>query len=432
VRQDRKYEFRCPLHGFIQVDTWEREIIAQPAFQRLRRIRQLAWTDYLYPGAMHTRFEHSLGVMHVATRLYDAICERSKDILQSELAYNEVGLDRDRRLVRLAALLHDVGHGPFSHASEELFPEIPDGSGNKYEHDIHYSAEVIRQELKDAIENNPFNQANYRISANEIAALIEGSAEAGSSVFWRELISGQMDADRMDYLLRDSLHAGVQYGRFDLERMINTIVAVPYEDRAPRLGVTEGGWHAAESLILARYFMFTQVYFHRTRVAYDHHIFKALQEMLPKGKFPPPYGKTGSKRNLQQYLKWDDWRVLGLIADGKGGEHGARIATRNHYREVYHTPEVPLVEDIEKLESAKAALGGLLAAEQSAGKSWYKTGESDIPIQSERASRSIVPLSQYSSIAASIKANRQTLLYAKPEDADEARQIVDKIEGGGE
>src|SRR2546421_3413048 len=104
------YEFRCPIHGFIEVDEWEREIIAHPAFQRLRRIRQLGWTDYVYPGAMHTRFEHSLGVMHVATRLFKAIRRSSADILREAFAYDDVGFDRHLRIVRLAALLHDLGH----------------------------------------------------------------------------------------------------------------------------------------------------------------------------------------------------------------------------------------------------------------------------------------------------------------------------------
>jgi HD superfamily phosphohydrolase len=106
----------------IKLTDWEWRIIARPAFQRLRRIRQLAWTDYVFPGAMHTRFEHSLGVMHMASMLYDGIVERSREILKSDLGYDDVGLKRHRTLVRLAALLHDVGHSPFSHAGEELFP----------------------------------------------------------------------------------------------------------------------------------------------------------------------------------------------------------------------------------------------------------------------------------------------------------------------
>ena len=122
VGPHRLYEVRCPVHGFIGINDWEQEIISQPAFQRLRRIRQLGWTDLVYPGAMHTRFEHSLGVMHVATSMYEAVARRSADVLKSELAYNQEGLDRHRTLVRLAALLHDLGHGPFSHAVEELLP----------------------------------------------------------------------------------------------------------------------------------------------------------------------------------------------------------------------------------------------------------------------------------------------------------------------
>src|ERR1700756_1886051 len=121
------YEFRCPVHGFITLDEWEREIISQAPFQRLRRIRQLAWTDQVYPGAMHTRFEHSLGVMHLATKLYDSIVERSGTLLQDFYGYDDAGFRRDRALVRLAALLHDVGHSPFSHAGEEVFPFRPEG-----------------------------------------------------------------------------------------------------------------------------------------------------------------------------------------------------------------------------------------------------------------------------------------------------------------
>src|SRR5437870_13836038 len=118
AKVNREYEIRCPVRGFITLNDWEWEIISHPALQRLRRIRQLAWTDMVYPGAMHTRFEHSLGVMHVATRLYDAIVERSGEILKSELAYDDTGLKVDGKLVRLTALLHDVGHAPFSHAAE--------------------------------------------------------------------------------------------------------------------------------------------------------------------------------------------------------------------------------------------------------------------------------------------------------------------------
>src|ERR1700687_2610921 len=123
----RTYEIRCPVHGFIRLNDWEWTVISQPAFQPLRRIRQLAWTDYVYPGAMHTRFEHSLGVMHLATKLYDSIVERSRHLLEEFYGYDDAGFCRDKVLVRLAALLHDVGHSPFSHAGEDVFPYRKDG-----------------------------------------------------------------------------------------------------------------------------------------------------------------------------------------------------------------------------------------------------------------------------------------------------------------
>lgn len=415
----RTYEIRCPIHGFITLNDWEWNVISRPAFQRLRRIRQLAWTDYVYPGATHTRFEHSLGVMHVATLLYRAIVRNSKAILTSELAYNDTGLERDLQLVRFAALLHDVGHGPFSHASEDLMP-IGDG-GKRYAH-ADYSVAIIQSELRQAIEEHPLN-VNYRFQAEDIAALIAGSARRSKhSVFWRDVIDGQMDADRMDYLLRDSYHAGVQYGKFDLHRLVSTIRAVSYGDRAPRLGIAQGGVHAAEALVLARYFMFTQVYFHKTRVAYDVHLRGALKELLPDGHFPRPVDGE-----LQEFLSWDDWRVFGLLSEGKGGKHGARLKTRDHYRLVFSTPEVPDENDLRQLELIKEKLGALVVAEEAASKSWYKTGPTDIPVVDDLDEKIVNPLSDHSNVVKNLESNNQVLLYARHEEVPKAEGIVKEV-----
>jgi HD superfamily phosphohydrolase len=389
------------------LNDWELTVISESAFQRLRRIRQLAWTDYVYPGAMHTRFEHSLGVMHVATLLYDAICTKSAEILKSDLAYNKDGLGRDRQLVRFAALLHDVGHAPFSHASEDLFPKA--NGGKRYKHED-YSVAIIRSELRAAIEEHPLN-ANYGLHAEDIASLLEGSAKAKQPTFWRDLISGQLDADKMDYLLRDSYHVGVEYGRFDLKRILTTIRAIAGSDgHSPRLGVSKGGLHAAEGLVLARYFMFTQVYFHKTRVAFDIHLRQALKEMLPKKLFPDP------GIGLKEYLRWDDWKVLGLLSSGKGGKHGLRLKNRDHYRLVYSTQEVAGKGEVELLKKIKKKLGKLVSAEASAGKSWYETGLPDIPIIDDHNLADVRPLSKYSSVVRGLKANNQVLLYATREN----------------
>ena len=149
-------EIRDPLYGFIHVNPWELDIINSPAFQRLRRIRQLGLTDMVYPSANHTRFEHSLGVMHLATQFYDKIIEKNHGLLE-ENGYTTTGLNIDRQLVRLAALLHDIGHGPFSHGSEDLFPIK---SGKKHYRHEDYSSVIIRDMLGETIENHEINKQN--------------------------------------------------------------------------------------------------------------------------------------------------------------------------------------------------------------------------------------------------------------------------------
>lgn len=265
----KKFEIRCPIYGFIELDEWERDIVNHWVFQRLRRIRQLGWTDYVYPGAMHTRFEHSLGVMHMATMLFDNLAARSKEILLG-FAGDEDSLRRARRLVRLAALLHDVGHGPFSHVSEELMPFQNGSTGQRWQHED-YSAAAIRERMREVLDDHPRNA--FRIRADEIANLLLGAPEAGRDLAWRPIVSGQLDADRMDYLLRDSHHCGVDYGHFGWQRLLNTVTAIQAEEaEGLRIGVEEGGWNAAESLIVARYMMFNQVYYHKTREILDYHV----------------------------------------------------------------------------------------------------------------------------------------------------------------
>lgn len=370
----RTYEIRDPIHGFVTLDEWEWDIINHPIFQRLRRIRQLGLTDMVYPGAMHTRFEHSLGVMQVATRMFDRIRKKRGDFLKSELDFNDAGLDRDRVLVRLSCLLHDVGHAPFSHAAEELMDrDISTGKTFKHEH---YSAAAVAFLMQDVIENHSHNQ-NYRISAKDIADFLNGDSSVGRSLLWRCLLSSQLDADRADYLLRDSHHIGVAYGHYDMNRLIATLtVAIDPDTSSPVLAVEEGGEHAAEALIIARYMMFTQVYFQHTRRAYDYHLVQAVKHALSehqsesslknKNAFPPPT----SKQYVEDYLCWDDWRVLGLVGEGKAGDHGRILKERRHHRAIFETPEIPTPDDqdlAKEIQEAKVddAIGTLVGCPRS-------------------------------------------------------------------
>lgn len=420
------YEIRDPVHGFVELNDWEREIINHPVFQRLRRIRQLAWTDMVYPGAMHTRFEHSLGVMHVATQLFDQITHRRRNFLESELNFDDAGLRKDRILVRLAALLHDLGHAPFSHAAEDVMPLNPN-TGEKYKHEQYSAAAAYL--MRDVIEDHPYNQ-NYEIKVEDIDKLYSGQALTGRRLLWRDLVSSQLDADRADYLLRDAHHIGVEYGRYDLNRLLTTItVGIDTQTDSPSLAIEVGGIHTAESLLIARYMMFTQVYFQHTRRAYDHHIVGAINSILKSkqngvGTFPPP-----TPEGIEEYLKWTDWRVLGCISDDLGGKDGQILQERKHYRSVYEIQEVPQERDIEFVEALYKELCERIGEEQvfvdKAVGSWYKPS-TDVKILKKSAAGKdeLIPLSQLSSVVRGLATVNQIRVYVALSEVETAKQIL--------
>jgi HD superfamily phosphohydrolase len=437
-------EVRCPVHGFIGLTQLEREIVDHPAFQRLRRVKQLAWTDYVYPGASHTRFEHSLGVMHLASRLYEAVVRASEITLKEVFGYTDSGLARDWQIVRLAALLHDIGHPPFSHAAENLLPmKAPENyalfqglakPNERYAHE-EYSVAIIETLLKDLIEQHPCNRRNYKITTDEVTALISKRTPGGVTLFWKDIISGQLDADRMDYLVRDSLHAGVSYGRFDLDRIVSSICAVrrPKEESAePKIAITRGGIFAAEALIVARYWMHKQVYFHKTRLVFDHHLEHALGEILldvagrPSGTvyFPGP----DSKEELDKFLEWDDYRVMGLLAAGKGGEHGRRLMTRNHYRLVCELEEseatlTDLGASIKRNGEIVAALGPVVKYVCTPKSLWYKANPaSELILVENDGKTQIGMLSEHSALMKSINVGYSRFVYVNKRDALAAKE----------
>lgn len=442
-------EVRCPVHVFIGLTQLERDIVDHPAFQRLRRVKQLAWTDYVYPGTSHTRFEHSLGVMHLASRLYEAVVGVSGDTLKEVFGYTDAGLARDWQIVRLAALLHDVGHPPFSHAAEGLLPlKSPEDyslfrgmakPSERYAHED-YSVAIIETELKDLIEQHPCNRRNYKITTEEITALISKRTSGGVTLFWKDIISGQLDADRMDYLLRDSLHAGVSYGHFDLGRIVSSVCAVrrPREESAePKIAIMRGGIYAAEALIVARYWIHKQVYFHKTRLACDHHLEKALGEILADGTGRAPgtiyFPRPDSKEELEKFLEWDDYRVMGLLAAGKGGEHGQRLMTRNHYRLVCELEEseatvTDLGASIKRNDAIVGALGAVVKFVQNTKTLWYKTTPaSELVLVENDGKTEIGILSEHSALMKSINFGYSRFVYVDKADAPAARENFRKL-----
>jgi len=231
-------------------------LIDTAEFQRLRRIKQLGLGLYTYQGAEHSRFTHSLGALHLMTRVLDRLSDRAN-----------IALD-DRAAARAAALLHDVGHGPFSHAMEKVL-------GVHHEQMTMLAVTSTDTELNDTLRSfSPEMPAR-------VAAIIDGTFKPAALA---QLVSSQLDVDRMDYLLRDSLMTGAKYGLYDLEWIIN---ALQIDEAADRIYVTARGVHAVEEYLQARYYMFRQVYFHRTLRSAEAVLRSALRralELMRKGE----------------------------------------------------------------------------------------------------------------------------------------------------
>ncbi len=295
MAEEKVDKVRDPIYGFIHLDKLEKDIINTRPFQRLKNIKQLSFCYYVYPGAMHTRFEHSLGVMELATKVFDHFRHKGhldyaifeKNMKSKELA----NVDTARRILRLTALLHDIGHLPYSHSAETILP-----SGQKHE-DVSIAI-INNSEVTKVIKGSFKSDAKKIIRI--ITSLLSKDPVPEEFNILKQIISGQFDADRIDYLIRDSRHCGVQYGNFDSDRLIETLRVIHDPEKGGlRLAIDRGGVHCLEALILARYFMFTQVYFHRTRRLYD----KYLEHFLAESKY------IDIGKDLTKACNYDDCRI---------------------------------------------------------------------------------------------------------------------------
>jgi HD superfamily phosphohydrolase len=259
---------RDSIHGDVFLTGLEVEIIDTPEFQRLRRIKQLGMTNLVYPSANHTRFEHSIGASHLAGRIT-----------------KRLGIDEhEQESARIAALLHDVGHGPLSHTSEELLAR--------------YLGQPHEDISREIIENSSISEVLEDAGLNPLG--ISGILKEKRG-YLGKIISSEFDVDRMDYLVRDAHHTGVAYGIIDLDRLINTIQV--HDDT---LVITERGLRAAEALLVARFLMIPTVYLHRTSRIADIMFLKAAEVAIAEGL------------DYREFHRMDDFGILNLFRNSKG------------------------------------------------------------------------------------------------------------------
>lgn len=263
---------RDPLYGFVGVTRREDRILDSFAIQRLARIKQLAHTYIVYPSAVHTRLEHALGTLNIAGRMCD-----------------QLGVSKtEKQIVRAAALLHDAGHGPYSHLFEEIMRFV---NGEDFSHE-----DVTRL----IVEHDSSVRRALGPLRNDVLKVLEGDS------LLSDIISSSLDADKMDYLRRDSYHTGVAYGIFDLERVVRTVRRIRESDR-DYVAIEEKGREALESYRLARYSMHTQVYEHHARLIADDMFLRAVISAIQDGQFPREYfDASDPAKFLPKYLELDD------------------------------------------------------------------------------------------------------------------------------
>jgi uncharacterized protein len=345
---------RDPVHGLVSFEAPDQiiveQLLAAREVQRLRRIRQLGLTSFAYPGADHTRFSHALGAAHVMSRFIERMRR-----LHAELPLEQqLTADRSRDLLA-AALLHDVGHGPFSHLFEVAAP-----------------GQVAHESWSERVIVDPETDVHRILTANDpgmpkrVCDLIRGRHELP---YLAQAVSGTFDVDRCDYLLRDAYFTGVSYGRFDLDWLLRSFCLLdgPKPGGAPVLAIDgQKGLPAIESFILARLFMFQQVYFHKasrssewllgrlfTRLAEISHPTGPRVEQIPRGLADIlAHGET----SLQRYLELDDTNVWTAIS---GLCHHADpilrdLATRLDRRRLFKSHE--LFGDLANATSRNACL----------------------------------------------------------------------------
>ncbi len=419
---------RDPIHGTITVSDEEKQVIDSRFYQRLRSVRQLGFGDLAFPGATHTRHAHSLGAMHVASRLFDAVAVDAGLSPQTK--------ERFGAAVRLAVLCHDLGHMPLSHASESIAPPrarlgLPAWTGAAAGQATHedFTAKLLLDSSLTRIIEQAY--ARYGVTPAHAAALVIGKLPPGADGFreggldWtpllRALVSGELDADRMDYLQRDSFFTGVNYGRYDIEWILQNLT---FAERSGQvvLALSKAAVFAFEDFLLSRYHMFLSVYYHHTSVSFDF-MLKRYYDEAP-GEFEIP-------SDPEAFLLCDDVALWWTLRRSKN-RWAERIAGRKGFRRVAQFTERDTDYDLAAISSALTVAGVEHFTLESRGVLSRYTDEGETPslFVLDPSSGRLTEVSTYTPLyqrfAGAVRLSR---VFVRPDQAEVARPVVAKLTG---
>lgn len=419
-------QIRDPIHGSIPIDERELAVVDSPYFQRLRSVRQLGFADLAFPGANHTRYAHALGAAHLAGRIFDSIYGR--------LHVGEADRARLKAALRVAVLLHDLGHAPFSHASESIMPPrarlgLPlwatfGSSAGQASHEDFTLKLLLDSDLTDLLRRR---YGPLDLPPEAIASLVAGAPAPGGPWFavggidhgplLRQIVSSELDADRMDYLLRDSFYTGVNYGNYDLDWLVEHLGAHVH-DGVAELAVGNRAIFAFEDFLLSRYHMFLSVYYHRTPICFDRMLRLYYRES--PGEFEIP-------ADPDAWLRCDDVLLLSVLRASRN-RWARRIAHRQPFRLLLeanpYDTGYDLVQTVARLERA----GIEHFATESLGmvSKYFGSGETTQPIWVHVPDqRRFVALESYTPLFRRYEQQvRITRIYVDPARHAEARALA--------
>jgi len=421
---------RDPIHGSIRLSVDEMAVVDHPVFQRLRGIKQLGFADQAFPGATHTRYAHAIGAMEVGTRMFAAIFPIEK----SALPWPERA--RLRQLLRLTVLLHDLGHAPASHSSESVMParrllDLPFDLGSDPDlqatHED-YTVKLLLDSCLAGLLESRF--AAGGIEPADVVQLLTGYLPdraqrlvvEGVDYYpvLHQIVSGEMDADRMDYLQRDSFFAGVSYGKFDMSWLLENLAHRVVDDRA-MMALSHRAVFAFEDFLLSRYHMFVSVYYHHIAVGLDSMLLRYHEE-APDEFCLPTDGDA--------YAAVDDVTLWSTLRRSKN-RWAQWIARREAFRRVLElgwTPSIPALDGIEQA-LGDAGVEHFICRDQGTLSKYYGQDARRLPIYVfDRAVGREAPIEEYARIYERYAQPTQLVrVYVRPDQTREARRIINAM-----